>query len=230
MLTLIVEDDEDYAEIIGHALKRDGHDVVALTSVREGLKFASRKLPDLAVLDVMLPDGSGHDLCAGLRQLKPTLPVMFLSSLDRATDVIAGLNAGADDYLGKPFHPGELVARVRALTRRAYGESVGETEVCERVSGYGFEIDMTNRVATFQGEELSCTPTEVDILGQLVRYPGQALSHAYLTEKVWGYQNVSDATLLKGHVSSLRRKLQDAGGQADLVRTVHGVGYSFSPV
>ncbi len=89
---------------------------------------------------------------------------------------------------------------------------------------------MTHHEACFEGQQLNFTPIEVDILAQLVRYPGQALSHAFLTEKVWGYRNVSDATLLKGHVSSIRRKLRDAGADEDLVRTVHGVGYSFTPV
>ena len=87
-----------------------------------------------------------------------------------------------------------------------------------------------NHVAAFESSDLHCTPIEVDILAQLVKYPGQALSHAFLTEKVWGYKNVADATLLKGHISSIRKKIRDAGGSEDLVRTVHGVGYSFTPV
>ncbi len=230
MLILVVEDDEDYAEIIAHTLRRDGHEVVHVDTLKGATKFSDSKPPDLAVLDVMLPDGTGLELCASLRVGHPTLPVLFLSSLDRTADVISGLNAGGDDYLTKPFHPGELVARVRALLRRVAGPDAVAAQPSEMLSANGIEIDVTNHRANFQGEALLCTPIEVDILAQLVRYPGQALSHAFLTEKVWGYKNVSDATLLKGHVSSIRKKLRDAGANEDMVRTVHGVGYSFTPV
>lgn len=230
MLILVVEDDEDYAEIIAHTLKREGHDVVHMDTVRGAMKFAERKTPDMAVLDVMLPDGTGLELCGALRASHAQLPVLFLSSLDRTADVIEGLNAGGDDYLTKPFHPGELVARTRALLRRATGGAAAATPRAEILTASGLELDLTNHVAAFESSDLHCTPIEVDILAQLVKYPGQALSHAFLTEKVWGYKNVADATLLKGHISSIRKKIRDAGGSEDLVRTVHGVGYSFTPV
>lgn len=229
MLILVVEDDEDYAEIVAHTLKREGHDVVHMDSVKGALKFAERKAPDMAVLDVMLPDGNGLELCAALRLGNSRLPVLFLSSLDRTTDVIEGLNAGGDDYLTKPFHPGELLARTRALLRRTTGDSPTSARA-EMLEANGLQLDLTNHVACFQSTDLHCTPIEVDILAQLVKYPGQALSHGFLTEKVWGYKNVGDATLLKGHISSIRRKIRDAGGSEDMVRTVHGVGYSFTPV
>lgn len=229
MLVLLVEDDSDYSEIISHTLTRDGHEVVAVDSGRRATRFAEQKPPDLAVLDVMLPDGSGLDLCSNLRRVRPSLPVLFLSSLDRTTDVIAGLNAGGDDYLVKPFSPAELVARTRALMRRAgpRGEDAGRPHEVLR-SGH-LLLDLTQHEATFHSASLGCTPIEVDILAQLVTYPGQALSHAFLTEKVWGYKNVNDATLLKGHISSIRKKVRDAGGNEEMVRTVHGVGYSFTP-
>ena len=119
MLALIVEDDEDYAEIIAQTLRRESHEVVTMGTVQQAVRFAEKKPPELAVLDVVLPDGSGLDLCRHLRETRPELPVIFLSSLDRSSDIIAGLNSGGDDYLTKPFHPGELLARVRALLRRA---------------------------------------------------------------------------------------------------------------
>lgn len=230
MLVLVVEDDPDYAEIIAHTMKREGHSAVVVDTVKGALRFAEHKTPELAILDVMLPDGTGLELCAALRATSPAMPVLFLSSLDRTADVIAGLNAGGDDYLTKPFHPGELVARARALIRRTADPASDESVPAEKVSASGIEVDLTNHVAWFEGNNLNCTPIEVEILAQLARYPGQALSHGFLTEKVWGYKNVADATLLKGHVSSIRRKLRDAGGDEDLLRTVHGVGYSFTPV
>jgi len=230
MLILVVEDDEDYADIISHTLKRDGHDVVHVDSIRGAVKFSERKAPDMAVLDVMLPDGTGLDLCTALRGVAPETPILVLSSLDRTSDVIAGLDAGADDYLSKPFDPSELAARTRALLRRAKCDAPAANSRAEVLTADGLEIDITNQVASYDGSGLGCTPIEVDILAQLIRYPGQALSHTFLTEKVWGYKNVPDATLLKGHVSSIRRKLRDAGGDEEMIRTVHGVGYSFTPV
>ncbi len=230
MLVLLVEDDPDYADIIAHTLERDGHEVVSVESIRTGLQFSERKRPDLVVLDVVLPDGSGIDACKHIRRSSPNTPVIFLSSLDRSQDIVTGLNAGGDDYLTKPFHPSELLARVRAILRRASPSFTLEGRTADRVSSNGLELDVRNHGAWFEGVNLSLSPIEVEILEQLVKYPGQALSHAFLTEQVWGDKNGEDATRLKGHVSSIRKKIREAGGPADLVRTVHGVGYSFTPV
>ena len=230
MLVLVLEDDEDYADIILHTLQRDGLDVVVVDNVAGAIKCSERKTPDLAILDVVLPDGSGLDAGKRLREISPGMPVVFLSSLDRTADVIAGLNSGGDDYITKPFHPGELLARVRAVLRRLNPGPVEERQEQQRLSSHGIDIDLAVSAASYRGTNLGCTPIEVELLVQLVRYPGQALSHAFLTEQIWGYKNVTDATLLKGHISSLRRKIREAGGSEELVRTVHGVGYSFTPV
>lgn len=230
MLVLVVEDDEDYAEIISQTLRRESHEVVVMGTAQAALKFVERKPPALAVLDVVLPDGSGLELCRRLRERQPALPVVFLSSLDRSSDKIAGLESGGDDYVTKPFHPGELLARVRAIIRRADPAAEVRPPQQKIAAAMGLELDLANRAAYLNGINLNCTRLEVELLHQLVKFPGQALSHAFLTEQIWGYKNVSDATLLKGHVSSIRRKLREAGGDEDLIRTVHGVGYSFTPV
>lgn len=229
MLALVLEDDQDYADIIGHTLSRDGHEVVKFETVETALKFTERKSPGFAVLDVMLPDGTGLDVCERLRVKSPNLPIVFLSSLDRKDDVIEGLNAGADDYLAKPFHPGELLARVRSLLRRTDATMSVSSKRNVLQSG-PLDVDIDLARASFDGIDLGLTPIEVDIMAQLARYPGQALSHAFLTEKVWGYSEVTDATLLKGHMSSIRKKLRDVGVKDDFVRTIHGVGYTLSPV
>jgi two-component system OmpR family response regulator len=228
MLVLLMEDDPDYADIVAHTIKRDHHDVVVVESVAGAAKFAERKPPEVAILDVLVPDGTGFDACRALRERQPKLPVIFLSSLNRSSDIVAGLEAGGDDYLTKPFHPSELLARLRAVTRRA-GEDGSAQSDTRTVSANGIELDLRAHSARFDGVDLACTPIEVEILEQLIKFPGQALSHAFLTEQVWGYKHVSDATLLKGHVSSIRRKIRLAGGPEELVRTVHGVGYSFNP-
>ncbi len=229
MLSLVVEDDPDYAEIIAHTLRRESHEVVIVGSARAALQFAERKPPRLAILDVVLPDGSGLDICRQLQKNNRDLRVIFLSSLNRSSDVITGLNGGGDDYLTKPFHPSELIARVRSVLRRTDGSAPPLKRTREKIQANGLELDLANASAYLGGINLHCTRLEVDILSELVRYPGQALSHAFLTEEIWGYQNVNDATLLKGHISSIRKKLRDAGGNEDLIRTVHGIGYSFSP-
>jgi DNA-binding response OmpR family regulator len=230
MLSLVVEDDQDYAEIIAHTLRRESHEVVVVSSARAALQFAERKPPALAVLDVVLPDGSGLDICRQLQKNNEDLRVIFLSSLNRASDVISGLNSGGDDYLAKPFHPSELIARVRSVMRRADAAPPPNKRGRETIQANGLELDMANASAYLHGINLHCTRLEVDILAELVRYPGQALSHAFLTEEIWGYQNVADATLLKGHVSSIRKKLREAGGSEEMIRTVHGIGYSFVAV
>jgi two-component system OmpR family response regulator len=230
MLVLVVEDDEDYADIIAQTLRRDSHDVVVAASAAAALRFAAQKPPEVAVLDVALPDGSGIDLCGRLRDAAPGLPVVFLSSLDRASDIVAGLNGGGDDYMTKPFHPSELLARVRAVSRRSASRAAAHAEVePQRLRANGLELDVANFAAYFDGINLAFTRLEFEVLCQMVRFPGQVLSHAFLSEKVWGYKNVQDATLLKGHISSIRQKLKKAGADPDLIHTVHGVGYSFSP-
>jgi DNA-binding response OmpR family regulator len=230
MAILLVEDDNDYAEIAAHTLRRSGYDVVIANDVSSAMQFATRKPPTAAILDVVLPDGTGLDVCRMLRELQPGLPILFLSSLDSKSDVVAGFDSGADDYLTKPFSPSELLARVAAVLRRAGAARSIEAQADQRLVNGGLLVDRSSQSASWNGKELNLTTLEVDILWQLVRYPGQALSHAFLTEEIWGYNNVRDATLLKGHVSSIRKKLRDAGAPDELIRTVHGVGYSFTPV
>ncbi|MCC7362951.1 MAG: response regulator transcription factor [Dehalococcoidia bacterium] len=230
MLVLVVEDDEDYAEIISQTLKRESHDVVVAGTASAALRFTSNKQPALAVLDVALPDGNGLEVCRRLREHQPELPVIFLSSLDRSTDVVAGLNAGGDDYVTKPFHPSELLARVRAVTRRSHPGEAHDPAAPPRIQAMGLELDTVNQAAYLDGINLNLTRLEFDVLCQLAKYPGQVLSHAFLSEQVWGYKNVNDATLLKGHVSSIRSKIRNAGGDEEMIHTVHGVGYSFTPV
>ena len=227
MLVLVVEDDQDYADIIAQTLRRDSFDVVATDNCESARRFTRNRQPDAAILDVMLPDGTGHDLCAELRRAVPDLPVVFLSSLDRASDVVAGFDAGGDDYVAKPFHPSELTARLRAVLRRASAARPAADGPTRRVMAGGLEIDLPNQAAYYNGINLNCTRLEVEILAELAAYPGQALSHAFLSDRIWGYKNVNDATLLKGHVSSIRRKLREAGAPEEAVRTVHGVGYAF---
>lgn len=228
-VTMIVEDDPDYADIISFTLRRDGHDVVVLDTATQAVKFVAKKPVRLAVLDVLLPDATGLELCELLRQISPALPILFLSSLDGSSDIVRGLRKGGDDYLTKPFHPSELVARAEAVLRRT-GRAQARNGAGRTRRNKGIEVDRDGGDVYFAGTPLECTPFEVEIMAQLIQYPGQALSHGFLTEQVWGYANLRDASLLKGHISSLRRKLRQAGlDDEDVIHTVHGVGYSYEP-
>jgi two-component system OmpR family response regulator len=230
MLVLLAEDDEDYAEIIAETLRRDSHEVVVAGSVDGAVRFARQGRPDLAVLDVMLPDGSGLDVGRSLRADRPEVPIIFLSSLDRTSDIVAGFDAGADDYVTKPFHPSEFLARVRAVERRYRMSNTEESlRAPTKLRANGLEFDESNQSAYLDGSNLNCTRLEFEILREMAAVPGQVLSHSFLNERIWSYPNMKDGTLLKGHISSIRRKLKKAGGNEEMIRTVHGVGYAFSP-
>ncbi len=229
MLILEAEDDEDYAEIIAETLRRDSHEVVIAGSVDGALRVAKQGKPDLAVLDIMLPDGSGLDVGRTIRDDRPDLPIIFLSSLDRTSDVIAGFSAGADDYVTKPFHPSEFLARVRAVERRYCNPRAEEPKrTTSKIRARGLEFDDEGRSTYLNGKNLNCTRLEFEILREMATVPGQVLSHTFLNDRIWSYPNMRDGTLLKGHISSIRRKLRKAGGDEEMIRTVHGVGYAFN--
>ena len=233
MLTQLVEDDEDYASIIEYTLKRGGHEVAVAYTANAAVSFCQKKRPDLAILDVMLPDASGYDLCRTLKERSPELGVIFLSSLGMSNSVVNGLQSGADDYITKPFDPGVLLARVAAIQRRTVGVAAQRNRLTEmaprRIESHGFVIDTSESQATFQGRRLNCTPIEAEILAELLSYPGEVLSYDFLTNRIWGYSNVDDSILIKGHISSIRKKLRSAGLPESVIRTVHNTGYSYVP-
>lgn len=229
MLAMVVEEDADYADAVANTLRWDQHDIVILESAAQAVAFSTRKRPDIAVVDSILPDDTGLALCARLRQQYHDLPLILLGQHAGSQEVVEGLRSGADDYVKKPFHPAELLARVQALLRRSGSVSLKPLSGGQRFSCNGLEVDLKRQSASLDGIELSCTPVELSILTQLVQYPGEVLDHSFLTEQVWGYTEVSNAALLKGHISSVRRKIKAAGGSENMIRTFHGHGYSLVP-
>ncbi len=229
MLVLVAEADVDYAEIVAESLRRDSHRVVIAGSASGARRFVERGFPDMAIVSAELPDGSGLDIVRELRDESDELPIIMLSAHDRCDDIVAGFDSGADDYIGKPFHPREFVARVRAVIRRTGSRSSSIPAPEQRsLGGEGLEFDHDNSAVYLNGVNLNCTRLEFDILKELAAVPGQVLSHAFLNERIWEYSNMHDGTLLKGHISALRRKLKQAGSSGTVIRTVHGVGYSLA--
>ncbi|MCA9630312.1 MAG: response regulator transcription factor [Myxococcales bacterium] len=213
---LVVEDEPAISESVAYALKRDGFSVVTAATIAE----AETQLDtDLVVLDLMLPDGSGFDLIGKLRRDGDLTPIIVLSSRDGEADRVAALETGADDYVPKPFSPREVVARVRAVLRRARPEPAARRE------GPPLAVDEASRRAEVNGQIVDLTRVEFDLLVALLDNPGRVYTRAQLIDRVWGDGFAITDRTVDSHVKSLRRKLSDAGGDAGLIETVRGVGY-----
>lgn len=217
MRILIAEDDDDVADSLTHALCREGHGVDRVGDGLAALEAIASTRPDLVVLDVLMPGMDGLQVCRRLRSRHDTTPVLILTARDLVDDRVAGLDAGADDYLVKPFALAELRARVRALLRRTGGGDA-------RIRFADVELDLGAAIAWRAGEQLPLTRTEFTLLEMFLRRPGRVLSRDVISEAVWGYRFDSSATSLWVHISSLRSKLE-TGGRPRLIQTVRGLGY-----
>jgi len=228
---LVVEDEPAIAESIAYALRRDGFGVGLASTLAE----AERELEgtDLVVLDLMLPDGSGFDLLGLARQRAPAVAVIILSSRDDVADRIAALETGADDYVTKPFSPREIVARVRAVLRRAQPRDGASPPSPNSAPGpaasvprrQALSVEEATRRAFVWGNEVELTRVEFDLLACLLGAPGHVFTRMQLIERVWGGGFAITDRTIDSHVKSLRRKVSDAGGQSALIETVRGVGY-----
>jgi two-component system, OmpR family, alkaline phosphatase synthesis response regulator PhoP len=219
---LVVEDEASIASFVAAYLKNAGYIVRTTASGAEALKLVASEKPALVVLDLMLPDMDGVEVCKRIRQ-STDLPVLMLTARDEDVDKIIGLEVGADDYMTKPFNPRELVARVRAILRRATTErQKGESAVL--VHG-DLTVDAGRREARVGEEEIQLAPKEFDLLWELLDHRGLVLTRDQLLERVWGYTFAGDTRTVDVHVRQLRRKL----GDASPIVTVWGVGYTVSP-
>jgi DNA-binding response OmpR family regulator len=218
---LVVEDEPAIAESLSYSLKREGYTVDAARTVAE----AESKVAgvDLVILDLMLPDGSGFDLLARIRRRESPPAVIILSSRDHEADRVAGLETGADDYVTKPFSPREVVARVRAVLRRLQREVPQKAE-----SPAALTCDGETRRATVNGEPMELTRVEFDLLACMLGAPGRVFTRAQLIERIWGDNFAITDRTVDSHVKALRRKVASAGGSAQLIETVRGVGYRVS--
>jgi DNA-binding response OmpR family regulator len=214
---LVVEDEATIASSVAARLRKEGFDVEIATDGPSAVSRARSLVPDLVILDVMLPGLDGLEVCRQIQQGRP-VPVLMLTARDSETDVLVGLGIGADDYMTKPFSPRELVARVKALLRRVErhpSPSSGPIRVGD------LEIDPTRRRVRRAGRAVELTRTEFDLLLALASRPGVVHSRERLLVDVWGWRDSSGARTIDSHIRGLRRKLG-----ADAVRTVQGVGYA----
>lgn len=221
---LVIEDDPAVAEGLVEGIGREGFDVHWESTGGGGVAYARDHAPHLIVLDVRLPDGSGFDFCRQIRQAGLRMPVLMLTVQSDEVDKVLGLEMGADDYLTKPYRLRELIARIRALMRRSYGElATAEADVLYAAD---LVVDRTAARVTRGGKELNLTPTEFRLLVFLAQHPGQAFSRAQLIENVWGSDSeLYDDKTVSVHVRRLREKIEPDPGEPELILTVPGIGY-----
>jgi two-component system KDP operon response regulator KdpE len=220
---LVVDDEEQIRRALKSILSTRGYVLEMAATGEEALMKAIDAPPDLVVLDLALPDRSGIEVCRELRTWM-TAPILILSVRANEADKIIALDEGADDYLTKPFSAGELLARIRALLRRA----AALTSPPPVVTSGDLEIDIARRRVTRAGEEVALTPTEFDILAYLARNAGLVVTQKMILEKVWGPEWVEDAQTLRVHVSNLRKKIEPPAGGPRHIITEPGVGFRFS--
>lgn len=219
---LVVDDDRKIVDLVTLYLKRDGYRVLPAYDGREALDVARAKRPDLVVLDLLLPELDGLDVCRLLRA-ESRVPIIMLTARSTDDDTLAGLNLGADDYLAKPFNPRELVARIRAVLRRAAPDDEPQADLQFGELGISF----VRHEVTLRDELMSLTPTEFRLLEALAREPGRAFSRSELLDRAFGYDYLGVERTVDVHIMNLRRKIEPDPGRPTYVLTVPGVGYKF---
>jgi len=222
----LVDDEEGVRETVGFALRKEGFRVEAYADGLAAWESFARSLPDLAVLDILMPRMDGIELCRRLRALSERLPILFLTSRDEEFDRVLGLELGADDYLCKPFSMRELVARVRTLLRRAALRAEPEGGPEEHVVHAGpLALDLRRYRASWAGAPLALTATEFTLLAALARHPGHVKTRAQLLQEGYPFDAYVGERTIDSHVKRLRKKLAAADPAGDAIETVYGLGY-----
>lgn len=219
----MVEDDPGIADVLQITLRFHGFAVYAAATAVRAVELARQRRPALVLLDVMLPDGSGWQVCRELREEREDLAVIFLTARDAPSDVLGGLALGGDDYITKPFNVDEVVARVRAVLRRTRGPAPASS-----VLRHGdVELDEATFTVRRAGQPVELTPTEYNLLRHLMRNAGRILTKEQLLRHVWQYDSSVESTVVETYISYLRRKLDPLG--EPLIHTRRGVGYALRP-
>lgn len=224
MKILVVDDDPAVRESLRRSLIFNGYAVVLAADGEEALDKVHSERPDMAILDVMMPKLDGLEVCRELRSQGDDIPILLLTARDSVSERVAGLDAGADDYLTKPFALEELLARTRSLVRRAARPASVDTQQTEILKFEDLELDPATRDVTRGGRQISLTRTEFALLELLLRNPRKVLSRTTILEDVWGYDFPTSGNALEVYIGYLRRKTE-ADGEPRLIQTVRGVGY-----
>jgi DNA-binding response OmpR family regulator len=223
---LLVEDEAAIAAFVETALEREGFAVEVIEDGRQALARVNQALPDLIILDLMLPGVDGLEVCRVVRRMPTYVPIIMLTARTEDVDKVVGLELGADDYITKPFNTRELVARVRAVLRLA--RSRVKMEEPDRLRIGQLEIDLTGRTVMVGGQPVDLTPKEFDLLVLLASHPGRVFGRETLLEKVWGYDYLGDSRTVDVHVQRLRRKLEEDPHYPRYLLTVRSIGYKFA--
>jgi two-component system response regulator MtrA len=215
---LVVDDDASLAEMLTIVLRQEGFDARSVTRGDQAMDAFRDYRPDVVLLDLMLPGKDGIDVCKEIRA-ESGVPIVMLTAKGDTVDVVVGLESGADDYVVKPFKPKELIARIRARVRRLDANSQESLAIGD------LSIDVAGHAVTRDGEPISLTPLEFDLLVCLARKPWQVFTREVLLEQVWGYRHAADTRLVNVHVQRLRSKVEHDPENPEIVVTVRGVGY-----
>jgi two-component system KDP operon response regulator KdpE len=218
---LVCDDEAQILRALRVILRDAGFEALPASTAQEALDVAAVNRPDAGIIDLLLPDGDGAEVCRRLREWSE-MPLIVLSAVEDEDAKVRALAAGADDYVTKPFGPRELVARLLANLRRTRPEP---EEAVIRTDG--LEVDLARRAVLVDGEEVHLTPTEFDLLRQLARNRGRLMTHRDLLMAVWGIGYAEDTQVLRAHIANLRRKIESPGGPR-VIRTESGVGYRFA--
>lgn len=219
---LVVDDEVSIVTLLSFNLKKAGFDVQTATNGADALKLAQEGQPDLVVLDLMLPEMDGMDVCKQLRQERNYVPILMLTAKDDEFDKILGLELGADDYMTKPFSPREVVARVKAILRRT---EIGQREHSDVLVIGDLKVYPNNFEAQFKDEEMVLTPKEFELLVYMMKHKGRVLTREQLLNAVWNYDFAGDTRIVDVHVSHLRDKIEDVTRKPLYIKTVRGLGY-----
>ena len=221
---MVVDDERVVTEVVEQYLRREGYEVSLASDGVSALRLAQEWVPDLVILDLMLPGIDGLEVCRQIRK-GSTVPIIMLTARGEETDRIVGLELGADDYVAKPFSPRELVARVKSVLRRS---SAGPTQAAGGTMRFDqLTINPQTRVVTADGNEVLLTAKEFDLLSFLASYPGQVFTREQLMDKVWDYTYAGDSSTVTVHIRRLREKVEADPMKPRYIKTVWGVGYKF---
>lgn len=221
MKVLLVDDEPTILETVETKLRKEGYSVFTAATAEDGMRLYRQAKPDLLILDVMLPQRSGFDLCKAVRK-DSTVPIIFLTARASETDRVSGFEIGADDYVVKPFNLAELAARVKALLRRTTGD-----DPLEVVEVGNLRIDPKTHEATMDGEAMSLSPKEFALLHFLMRHTGQVFSRDTLLDRVWGHDVYVNSRTVDVHIHWLRERIESQANKPTRLVTIRGVGYKF---